>query len=109
MLHPCPVLACGLPEGHTGYHRHAEAPEPGPYKPSPEELRALLKQQMESVGKPILRMPDEPSVENERWWQAFCCNLSHASAIWTEDSPAAKRAADVADAAIAEAKKRGRL
>lgn len=54
--------------------------------------------------------PDTSSAETDRWWQAFCAKL----ASWTSPSnrphaEVVENCALVADAAIAEAGRRGRL
>jgi hypothetical protein len=47
--------------------------------------------------------------DNDRWWQAFCACLSGCGASFGSDGEMAEDLANQADAAIAEAKKRGRL
>ena len=52
----------------------------------------------------------EPASEDNRWWQAFCAKIgAWPNATSTSPDDIVAWCGDLADAAIAEAKKRGRL
>jgi hypothetical protein len=80
---------------------------PRPRTKRARELMAHIKAELKSQGRK----------ENDRWWQVFVSVLNPAARPWLK-SPAAdteiglvvsvENAADVADAALAEARKRNR-